>query len=241
MTTLSIIIPVYNEYDQIDLTIKKLLQLKKKIKFELIFIDDFSTDNSYQKLNKISKKNKFIKIFKNKKKGLGSAINIGIRKSKSEYLCIFMCDLSDDTNDIIKYFKIIKKDKNLHAVFGTRFSRESIVKNYPTFKLILNRIFNNIVRIVFFSKYNDFTNAFKIYKRKTLISLFPLVSEHFNIFLEIPLKIINRKHKFKIIPIKWTNRKKGYSKFKVNELGSMYMFTLLYCFLEKILLNKRKK
>ena len=114
-----------------------------------------------------------------------------------------------------------------------------MVKNYPTFKLILNRIFNNIVRIVFFSKYNDFTNAFKIYKRKTLVSLFPLVSEHFNIFLELPLKIINRKHKFKIIPIKWTNRKKGYSKFKVNELGSMYMFTLLYCFLERILLNKK--
>ena len=60
MTTLSIIIPVYNEYDQIDLTIKKQIQLKKKIKFELIFIDDFSTDNSYQKLNKIRKKNRFI-------------------------------------------------------------------------------------------------------------------------------------------------------------------------------------
>ena len=72
MTTLSIIIPVYNEYDQIDLTIKKLIQLKKKIKFELIFIDDFSTDNSYQKLNKIRKNNRFIKVFKNKKKGLGS-------------------------------------------------------------------------------------------------------------------------------------------------------------------------
>ena len=42
-------------------------------------------------------------------------------------------------------------------------------------------------------------------------------------------------NKFKIIPIKWTNRKKGYSKFKVNELGSMYMFTLLYCFLEQII------
>ena len=143
MTTLSIIIPVYNEYDQIDLTIKKLIQLKKKIKFELIFIDDFSTDNSYQKLNKIRKKNRFIKIFKNKKKGLGSAINVGIKKSKSEYLCIFMCDLSDDTNDIIKYFKIIKKDKSLHAVFGTRFSKFSKVENYPFFKLILNRLANN--------------------------------------------------------------------------------------------------
>ena len=240
MTTLSIIIPVYNEYDQIDLTIKKLLQLKKKIKFELIFIDDFSTDNSYQKLNKISKKNKFIKIFKNKKKGLGSAINIGIRKSKSEYLCIFMCDLSDDTNDIIKYFKIIKKDKNLHAVFGTRFSKFSKVKNYPLFKLILNRLANNLIKIITLTDYNDFTNAFKIYKRKCLLNLFPLVSESFNLFLELSLKVITRDYKYHIIPVNWTERKKGKSKFKINELGSKYLFILLYCLLEKILLKKKK-
>ena len=239
MTTLSIIIPVYNEYDQIDLTIKKLIQLKKKIKFELIFIDDFSTDNSYQKLNKIRKKNRFIKVFKNKKKGLGSAINVGIKKSKSEYLCIFMCDLSDDTNDIIKYFKILKKDKSLHAVFGTRFSKFSKVENYPFFKLILNRLANNLIKIITLTDYNDFTNAFKIYKKETLNKLMPLVSENFNIFLELPLKIISRKYKYKIIPINWNGRTTGVSKFKIKEIGSMYIFTLCYCLLEKILLNKK--
>ena len=238
MTTLSIIIPVYNEYDQIDLTIKKLIQLKKKIKFELIFIDDFSTDNSYKKLNKIRKKNRFIKVFKNKKKGLGSAINVGIKKSKSEYLCIFMCDLSDDTNDIIKYFKIIKKDKSLHAVFGTRFSKFSKVENYPFFKLILNRLANNLIKIITLTDYNDFTNAFKIYKKETLNKLMPLVSENFNIFLELPLKIECRKFKYKIIPISWNGRTLGKSKFRIKEIGSKYIFTMLYCLLEKILLKK---
>ena len=106
--------------------------------------------------------------------------------------------------------------------------------------MLLNRLTNNFIKILFFSKYNDFTNAFKIYKRKTLIKLLPLVSENFNIFLELPLKIITRKYSFRIIPINWTGRKHGESKFRIKEIGSMYIFTLLYCLFEKILLNKHK-
>ena len=87
-------------------------------------------------------------------------------------------------------------------------------------------------------KYNDCTNAFKIYKRSTLSKLFPLVSENFNIFLELPLKIIYRRYNYKIIPISWTGRKKGITKFYFRDLGSKYIFTLLYCLLEKILLKK---
>ena len=68
--SLSIIIPVYNEIDQLKYTIKKLLSLKKKIKnFDIIFIDDFSDDDSFKYIKKISNKNSSIKIFKNKKKG----------------------------------------------------------------------------------------------------------------------------------------------------------------------------
>ena len=239
--SLSIIIPVYNESKQISVTVKKLQKLKNKIKiFELIFIDDLSTDSSFKILSGYQKKNKQIKVYKNKKKGLGSAIEVGILKSKFENICIFMCDLSDDLNDLVKYENLISKNQNLDAIFGSRFLKDSKVSNYPYFKLFLNRLANNIIRIIFFSDYNDFTNAFKIYKKSTLLKLFPLVSENFNIFLELPLKIIVRKYNYKIIPIKWHGRKIGESKFKLKEIGSMYIFTMLYCLLEKILLNKKK-
>ena len=147
-----------------------------------------------------------------------------------------MADLSDDPNDLVMYYNEISKNK-LDAVFGSRFIRGSEVYDYPIKKLIYNRIFNIFVKFIFLSKYNDYTNAFKIYKKKTLMDLKPLVSENFNIFLELPLKTIIRKKKIKIIPIKWKNRQKGSSKFKVNELGSKYFFTLIYCFFEKILLK----
>ena len=162
--TLSLIIPVHNEIDQLDYTLRKLIRLKKKInKLELVFIDDFSNDGTFNFLNKYSKKKKFIHIIKNKKKGLGSAIQEGIKRSKFDYVCIFMCDMSDDINDVIKYYNLINSEKNLDAVFGTRFAKESRVYNYPYFKLFLNRLANNFIRLIFLSDYNDFTNAFKIY------------------------------------------------------------------------------
>ena len=237
--SLSIVIPVYNEDKQLHNTIKKINKISKRIKdYEIVFIDDFSTDNTKQIIKKSIRSNKKIKYYKNIKKGLGSAIGLGINKSTKKFVCIFMCDNSDDLSDLMKYYKIIDKN-NLDAVLGSRFLKNSRITNYPILKMVLNRIFNYIVKIIFLSNYNDFTNAFKIYKKKTLKELMPIVSDHFNVFLELPLKIIIRKYKYKIIPISWKGRKIGVSKFKISELGSMYIFTLLYCFIEKILLKKR--
>ena len=65
--------------------------------------------------------------------------------------------------------------------------------------------------------------------------------ERTNIFFELPLKTIIRGFKYKIVPISYYNRTVGEAKFKIDELGSKYIFTLLYCFLEKILLKTKVK
>ena len=145
--------------------------------------------------------------FDDNKKGLGGAINLGIDKSDGDKIAIMMADLSDDIKDLIKYNELIDK-KNVDAILGSRFLKGSIVKDYPIRKLILNRIFNFFVGLLFWNKYNDYTNAFKIYKKNALINVMPLVSESFNIFLEIPLKIINRGYSYEIININWYGRKK---------------------------------
>ena len=150
-----------------------------------------------------------------------------------------MADLSDNIDNLKVYYKKISQNEH-DAIFGSRFMRSSKVKDYPLNKLILNRIFNFFVKVLFLNKYNDFTNAFKIYRSDILKSFIPLISESFNIFLEMPLKIISRGYKYEIIPISWYNRKKGKAKFNIKELRSKYLFTLIYCFIEKILLNKKK-
>lgn len=240
--SLSIVIPCRNEENNISLTIDKIIKyLKSKITdYELNLINDFSTDKTYDVIRDISKTNNSVKVYNNLNKGLGGAINLGIKVSTKKFMVIVMADLSDSPKDIINYYMEIKKRK-LDAVFGSRFTSQSKLKNYPLKKKILNRIFNYLVKIVFWEKYNDFTNAFKIYRVKTLKEIKPIVSENFNVFLELPLKIIIRGYKYSVIPIDWQNRELGEPKFKFHELGSKYIFTLLYCFLEKILLKKKAK
>ena len=234
---LSIIIPIRNEELLVAKTFEQLKNKLKNLSYEIIFINDFSTDHTIRVVEELVKTNPEINIFNNKKKGLGGAITLGINKANGESVCIMMSDLSDNINDLEEYYKIISNE-NVDAVFGSRFVKGSIITDYPKKKLILNRIFNIITKLLFFSDYNDFTNAFKIYKKDALLKTFPLVSESFNIFLELPLKIISRKMKYKIIPISWTNRKEGSSKFDIRELRAKYLFTLIYCWLEKILLKK---
>ena len=236
---LSIIIPLRNESLSLQNLRDSLINEIKNLNCEIILINDFSNDNTYDIGMKIAQEDSNFKIFNNDNKGLGGAINLGITMSSGDYIAIMMADLSDDIEDLKNYYKIIR-EKNVDAVFGSRFIKGSVVKNYPKKKLILNRIFNSLVKFLFWSEYNDFTNAFKIYKKVSLEKCRPFVSENFNIFLELPLKIISRGFNFEIIPIKWTTRKIGQSKFKINELGSKYLFTLLYCFFEKILILKSK-
>ena len=154
------------------------------------------------------------------------------QKAIGEYVAIMMADQSDDINDLIKYNNLMQSAE-YDAILGSRFTKESKVNDYPIQKLILNRIFNFFVSIIFFNSYSDYTNAFKIYKKSALLEIMPLISESFNIFLEIPLKIISRNYRYKIVSINWMGRKKGESKFKIKELGSKYLFTLIYCFIEK--------
>jgi len=236
---LSIIVPVRNESDNLQSVFDYFLNNLKNLNYEVLIINDYSEDDTLDKTKKLVEKYKKFKVLNNTVKGLGGAINLGIENAIGTNVAIMMADESDDINDLIEYNKIME-DENLDAVLGTRFSKESKVINYPLQKLILNRIFNLFVSLTFWNKYNDYTNAFKIYKKKTLVEIKPIISESFNIFLEIPLKIISRKYKYKIISINWMGRKKGSSKFKIKELGSKYLFTLIYCFIEKTLLNIKK-
>ena len=236
---LSIIVPVRDESNTIEDIFNYFNNNLEKVDYEVLFINDFSNDDTLAKINTIIKDKKNFRVIDNTKKGLGGAINLGIKKSLGENIAIMMADQSDDINDLIKYNNLMNEE-NYDAILGSRFTKMSKVRDYPLQKLILNRIFNFFVSLIFLNRYNDYTNAFKIYKKTTLMEIMPLISESFNIFLEIPLKVISRNYNYKIISINWMGRKKGESKFKIKELGSKYLFTLIYCFIEKSLLNIKK-
>ena len=198
--SLTVIIPVKNEEN---LILNTLMEFQNSwlinIDHEIIIVNDNSTDKTKELVKNSDFNNLNILLIDNLKVGLGSAIISGINNSSKQLVGIFMADMSDNLNDLKKYYEKMRSDNTLDAIFGSRFIRDSKITNYPKFKFLLNRIANNFIKIIFFSKYNDFTNAFKIYKKSTLLKLYPLVSENFNIFLELPLKIECRKFKYQII------------------------------------------
>ena len=189
---LSIIVPHFNEENNLEIFCKNFIDKNLIENYEIVFVDDYSTDKTKILTNKLYKSyQNFIFLNNNEKKGLGGAIRTGIKNSTGDLIAIMMSDSSDSVEDLQNYYDL-SIDGNYDAILGSRFIEGSKIFNYPKKKLILNRVFNYLVKILFLSDYNDFTNAFKIYKKKTLISIFPLVSENFNIFLEMPLKIIYR-------------------------------------------------
>jgi len=97
---------------------------------------------------------------------------------------------------------------------------------------VLNRIVNAGIRVLFRHGYNDTTNACKAYRREVIDQLQPLLSNHFNLTVELPLKAVVRGFSYAIVPISWTNRRHGESKLKLQEMGSRYLFIVLYVWLE---------
>ena len=233
---LSVIIPAKNEEGNLEKTIKDInnILLKTNIQHEIIVINDHSNDSTLEKLNFLKKNIQEIKIINNTgKPGYGLTVRLGLESYSGDIIAIMMADGSDSPKDLVKFY--FKSLKNHICVFGSRFSDGGTTQDYPKLKYILNRIFNNLVRLIFQIRYNDITNAFKVYTKEAIEGSKPFLSNHFNLTLELPLKIIIRGYNYEIVPNSWKNRKTGISKMKIKEMGSRYLFILLYCLIEKLL------
>ena len=122
----SIIIPVRNEQNGIRRAVEQLQNKLNNFPYEVIFINDFSEDNTKNVLEEIIKTKAQFNLYDNKKRGLGGAIAEGINRSNGDSICIMMSDLSDNLDDLEKYYSIIKNE-NVDAVFGSRFIKNSMI------------------------------------------------------------------------------------------------------------------
>ena len=233
---LSIIIPAKNEEGNLEDTIKELnnILLKNNIQHEIIVINDHSSDATLKILNLLKNNIYELKIINNTgRTGYGLTVRLGLENYGGEIIAIMMADGSDSPKDLIKFY--FKSIKNNTCIFGSRFIDGGSTKDYPKLKYVLNRIFNNLVRLIFQIKYNDITNAFKVYTKEAIEGSKPFLSNHFNLTLELPLKIIIRGFNYEVVLNSWSNRKTGISKMKIKEMGSRYLFILFYCLIEKLL------
>ncbi len=231
---LSVVIPARNEQGSIANTVESLIQTLAagKIDHEVLVVNDGSMDHTEAVLQDLQGLYPTLRYINNDApNGFGLAIRKGLAHFSGDAVAIVMADGSDSPKDIVRCFRMLQE--GYECVFGSRFMKGSRVIDYPFHKLLLNRLANLFVRVLFGLDYNDVTNAFKCYRREVVEGAQPLISKHFNLTVELPLKAIVRGYNYVVIPISWTNRKSGASKLKIREMGSRYLFIVLYLFLEK--------
>lgn len=232
---LSIVIPAYNEEESIVETIDQIEEAFSKVNIdhEIFIVNDNSKDGTLAVLEKLAAKYPAVTYDTNLgPNGFGYAVRYGLERFSGDCVAVMMADLSDSPYDLIRYYTTMVEG-NYDCVFGSRFIKGGKVIDYPWVKKIINRIANFIIRMVMRIRYNDTTNAFKLYKREVIDGVKPILSPHFNLTIELPLKAIIRGYSYTVVPNSWTNRKYGVSKLKIKEMGSRYFFILVYCFVEK--------
>lgn len=236
MEKLSIVIPAYNEEGSIEETLTTLYAalVEENIDHEIVVVNDNSKDNTLALLEHLQTTTiPTLAIHTNKgPNGFGYAVRYGLERFQGDMVAVMMADLSDDPKDLVAYYRLMVA-KNLDCVFGSRFISGGKVYDYPKHKLIINRIANFIIKLSVGIKYNDSTNAFKMYRKHTIEGIKPFLAPHFNLTIELPLKAIIRGYTYEVLPNSWRNRKAGESNLKIQEMGSRYLFILLYVLIEK--------
>ncbi len=236
METLSIVIPAFNEEASVGATIRAIAArlAAERIAFEIVVVDDHSSDETATVVANVAKEFPSVRCVPNlRRNGFGNAIHAGLDAFTGDAVVIVMADASDEPDDIVAYWRQLCSGYD--CVFGSRFMRGAEVVDYPRLKLALNRLANIFIAIVFGVRYNDMTNAFKGFRREVIDGVRPILSHHFNITVELPLKAIVRGFSWTVVPTNWYNRKDGTSKFKVKEMGSRYLFIILYALIERML------
>jgi len=235
---LSVIIPARNEEILIEKVVLDILEELKRasISNEIIIVDDNSGDSTPEIADRLAAEHHSIRaVHRGAPNGFGRAIKEGIDNAGGDVIVTVMGDASDDPKDIVRYFRSI--EEGYDCVFGSRFVRGAVVSDYPLHKLILNRLANAFLQVLFLTGHNDLTNAFKAYKREVIESIKPIESLYFNITVELPLKALIRGYRAASIPINWYGRESGVSKFSIRDLGRRYLYTSLYIWLQKVLIR----
>ena len=235
---LSICIPAHNEEKNIDKTIDVISStlVKAEIPYEFVIANDNSSDGTEAVIRrKMDSGIPITLVNRTPPGGFGRAVRSCLNHFRGDVVVIVMADLSDDPNDIVRYYH--KMNEGYDAIFGSRFMKGSVVKDYPFVKLMANRLGNKLIQLMFKTKHNDLTNAFKAFRGDAIRSVMPFYSAHFNLTIEISLALLVRGFKIGVMPINWYGRTWGSAHFKIRELGRRYFATLCKVYAEWIFIH----
>lgn len=190
-------------------------------RYEIVFVDDGSTDSTPLILKKIMSKDKNVRVITHKtNKGLGSAISTGFKTVTGTIIITLDSDLSHDANNITNFIEEIKKGYDI--VIGSRYVENGGMIGVPKWRIFVSKLAGFLFSILFnMFDVKDKTSGYRAYS--TLVKKVDIVSIGFPAQLEVLVKMKKNGAKMKEIPILLTWRKKGYSKFKIFKIMGAYL------------------
>ncbi len=235
---LSIVVPMYNEQDNVAETHRKIHEAidPLNIKWELIFVNDGSIDNTLSVVQEIAEPErpvreqtdpvlKIVSYVPNR--GRGYALRQGFNAANGEYILSIDFDLSYDADHLVRMYQYLKEHPEADVVLGSAYMKGGKVIGVPKFRLFISKLGNLMLRLAFPWHIHTITCVLRGYKKEVLKSLV-LVADGKEIHLETLSKILDLGYKVAEIPATLTARQKGSSKFKFKRTSLTHLAFLFF-------------
>jgi glycosyltransferase involved in cell wall biosynthesis len=218
----SVVVPCHNEEMNIEPLVTQLYALFGDYIREIILVDDNSVDGTAQKMQALAMMNPLINpIYRKPPNGVGRALAEGLRAARGEYILSLDCDFQHLLPEVRDLFEAIAEGYDV--ALGSRFSRHSILLNYPFWKIIANRGFHSLAQFMLLARFRDVTNNLRLMRRDIMDNL-NLFEPGFAINAEIGLQSLVAGYRVKEVPISWIGRRSdmGSSSFRLMKVGGGY-------------------
>ena len=219
---ISVVVPCYNEEMNVEPLLAGLRRLYDDYLHEIILVDDNSKDGTADVIRSMAATDGRIRLVsRTGPNGVGRALSDGYRASTGQYVLTMDCDFQHLLPEISDLFDAAVKGYDV--VVGSRFSRHSVLLNYPFGKIVANRGFHLIAQILLLRRFRDLTNNLKLLRREVVDQLH-LVEPWFAVNAETGLQPLLMGYQVKEVPISWINRTPdmGMSSFKLAQVGWGY-------------------
>ena len=228
----SVVIPCHNEEMNIEPLVNRLRTHFGEYLHEIIPVDDNSRDGTRQVIERLAAEDPRIKpVFRTPPNGVGRAIADGYKAATGDWVLSMDCDFQHLLPEIRDLFDAAAHGYDV--VVGSRFSRHSVLLNYPFQKIAANRGFHLLAQCVLLRRFRDLTNNLKLLRREVINNL-NLTQPGFSVNAETGLLPLMMGYSIKEVPISWINRTfdMGSSSFKLLKVGGGYWQVLLKLWLK---------
>lgn len=224
---LSVLIPCYNEALVIKDTVERLSAelTAAGVAHEFVLVNNNSKDNTESVLRDLATRIDGVHVWNTPPRpGYGVAVRCGLEHYAGDCVVIVMADGSEAPCDVLAVYQPIRDGYD--CGFGDRFGPNAEVVGYPPVKLAFNRMGNLLIGLLLGSRYRDFTNGFKCYRRWVIEAIQPLASDEFNLTIEMSMSAVLVGARYAVVPHDWRDRMAGKSKFALIRQSLLYLRTI---------------